>query len=284
MSGRTVRDLIAQATAGLAAAGVEDARSDAWLLLEAASGRGRASLMARAGETLPAPVPECFEHLIARRRAREPLAYILGQKEFWSLPFRLAGPVLVPRPDSETVVEAVLATLADRTAPLRVMDFGTGSGCLLLALLSQLPNARGIGVDLDPVAVRTAAANARDLGLAGRTLIVRGRWGEAISGAFDVLVSNPPYVTEDAYQKLAPEIRRFEPPAALLAGADGLDAYRALAPHLARLARPGAVLAAEHGEGQGQEVAAILAAAGLVPEEQKRDLAGIERVLRLTKK
>jgi release factor glutamine methyltransferase len=273
------RDLVAQIAARLGAAGIENARSEAWLLLAAATGRERAALIAGGPERLGAEQQARLGELIRRRRAREPVAYILGEKEFWSLRFEVGPGVLIPRPETETVVEAVLAGLPDRARALRLLDLGVGSGCLLLGLLSELPHATGLGVDDSAAALAVAGRNAGRLGLAGRADFRQGRWGEGLQEGFDVIVSNPPYVAEGEWDHLAPEIRGFEPRAALVAGPDGLAAYRALAPHCARLLARGGLCALEVGFGQGDAVAGLLDAQGLVVVERRRDLAGIERCL-----
>jgi release factor glutamine methyltransferase len=274
-----LRDLITRLAARLGEAGIEEARAEAWLLLAAATGRGRAALVAGSGDALDRVARARLDGMLARRLAREPMAYILGEKEFWSLPLAVAPGVLVPRPETETVVEAALGQIRDRTAPLRVLDLGTGSGCLLLALLSELPNASGIGIDASVTAHSVAEANAQRLGLAERARFVVADWGRELSGPFETIVSNPPYVREGDWAGLQPEIRDFESRAALLAGADGLDAYRALAPDCLRLLATDGALALEIGQGQGDAVTAILAAHGLQVVERRADLSGIERCL-----
>jgi release factor glutamine methyltransferase len=273
------RDLAAQIAARLGAAGIENARSEAWLLLAAATGRERAALIAGGPERLGAEQQARLGELIRRRRAREPVAYILGEKEFWSLRFEVGPGVLIPRPETETVVEAVLAGLPDRARALRLLDLGVGSGCLLLALLSELPRATGLGVDDSAAALAVAGRNAERLGLAARSSFRLGHWGGGVRERFDVIVSNPPYVAESEWDHLAPEIRGFEPRAALVAGPDGLAAYRALAPHCARLLARGGLCALEVGFGQGDALARMLAEQGLIAIERRRDLAGIERCL-----
>jgi len=277
--GPTARDLIAQLTERLAAAGIEAARREAWLLLAAATGRERASLMAGAGAALTAAEQARLERLLERRRAREPIAYILGEKEFWSLPFQVGSAVLIPRPETETVVEAVLAQVPDRRARVRILDLGTGSCCLLLALLSELPNATGLGTDVSAEALALAEVNAVRLGLAGRAELRASDWGSDIEPPFDLIVSNPPYISAAEWPKLQPEVRDFEPSAALLAGPDGLDAYRALAPECGRLLASDGCVALEIGQGQGDAVARLLARERLEVVERRRDLAGIERCL-----
>jgi release factor glutamine methyltransferase len=275
----TGRDLVKGLTERLAAAGIEAPRAEAWLLLAAVTGRSRAELMA--GARMPGSDAELarLDALAARRCRREPMAYVLGEKEFWSLTFRVGPAVLVPRPESETVVEAALGEFTDRVAPLRLLDLGTGSGCLLLALLSELPKATGIGVDTSRAALAVAEGNAADLGLGARASFAVADWGAPLEDPFDLIVTNPPYVREAEWTELAPEIRDFEPRAALVAGADGLDAYRTLAPHAARLLAEDGVMALEIGRGQGDAVAAILAKQHLEVHSRHADLAGIERCL-----
>src|SRR5918994_1331594 len=210
----TPRDLVTQVAARLAAAGIESARSEAWLLLAAATGRERAALLAGAPGMVTAEQQAHLAELVRRRLAREPVAYILGEKEFWSLRFEVGPAVLIPRPETETVVEAVLAQLPDRNRPLRLLDLGVGSGCLLLALLAELPHATGLGVDDSAAALAIAERNAERLGLAARADFRQGRWGAGLRERFDVIASNPPYVAERDWDALQPEIRRFEPKAA----------------------------------------------------------------------
>lgn len=274
-----LRALVRELSGRLATASIEAAPSEAWLLAAAATRRDRAELMAGMLDALSQNQAATLERLVGRRLRREPLAYILGEKEFWSLRFEVGPGVLIPRPDTETVVEAALDQVADPTAPLRVLDLGTGSGCLLLALLSELPNATGLGVDASPDAVAVAGRNAARLGFAARAAFRLGTWGQGLDGPFDLIVGNPPYITEDEWPSLEPEIRAFEPEAALLAGPDGLDAYRALAPDGARLLAPGGILALEIGLGQGDAVREILGRHGLVVIDRYQDLAGIERCL-----
>ena len=274
-----LRECIAEIAARLAAAGVENARGDAWLLLGAATGLERATLAAGALPTLGAEQETALEALVRRRQSREPIAYILGAKEFWSLGFDVDPAVLIPRPETETVVEAVLEQIGDKTAALRILDLGTGSGCLLLALLSELPCALGLGVDDSAAALAVARRNAERLGLAARAEFRQASWGAGLQERFALIVSNPPYVAEAEWARLQPEIRRFEPKAALVAGPDGLKAYRALAPDCARLLAADGLCALEIGLGQGDAVAALLAVHGLTVTARGRDLAGIERCL-----
>lgn len=263
----------------LAAAGVEDAPRDARLLLQAASGLSPATLVAFPERGLDAAVLARFQGLLERRERREPVAQILGVREFWSLRFRVTADTLDPRPDSETLVQAVLDRVPDRAAPSRLVDFGTGTGCLLLALLHELPNATGLGVDVSALALEVAAGNARDLGLEGRATFREANWDDGIVPPFDIVVSNPPYIEHAAIADLQPEVARFEPRLALDGGTDGLDAYRRLLPATARLLRSNGLAAFEVGAGQADSVAAIGAARGLRHIATLPDLVGIPRVV-----
>jgi len=207
------------------------------------------------------------------------MSSILGRREFWSLDFVVTPDTLAPRPDSETLIEAVLAALPDRSAPLSLVDFGTGTGCLLLTLLSELPNAEGIGIDISRPALAIAGGNAKRLGLADRCRFLCSDWSAALEGRFDLIISNPPYIPSGDIAGLEPEVARFEPLSALDGGADGLDAYRALAAQIPPLLKPGGIGAFEVGAGQAPQVAALLAEAGLTPRGIHRDLGGIERVV-----
>lgn len=279
--GSRVGELLNRATARLRAAGIDSARLDARLIIAAATGWSREELLLS-----PARVPDdaafaAISAMLDRRAAREPLAHILGTREFWSLALRVTPDVLTPRPDSETLVEAVAARFAAGRPGLRLLDLGTGSGCLLLALLRELPAATGVGVDRSAAALDVAATNARLLGMAGRTQFRLGDWGAGLDGRFDIIVSNPPYIPSADIAGLEPEVARFEPRAALDGGGDGLDAYRRLMPDIRRLLAPGGVAALEVGIGQADRVAALAAGNGLRPAGRRRDLAGIDRVVML---
>lgn len=275
-------EAIDAATKRLAAAGVDDARRDARILLAAAMKIDIGTLLARDDQEAPPDAAQRFEAMIQRREAREPVARILGRRGFWTLDLEVTRDTLDPRPDSETVIEAVLSRLADRSAPLKLLDLGTGSGCLLLALLSELPNAWGLGVDRSSGAAAAARANARANRLDTRTSIVVGDWATALAGAFDVIVSNPPYIERGAIAGLMPEVRQYDPVAALDGGLDGLDAYRAILADLPRLLAPGALVAFELGQGQDGPVGNLMRAAGLLSPVVRPDLAGIGRCIMAT--
>lgn len=278
-TGSTVGEILASAAACLRSAGIESARREARVLVAHGSGLGHAVLFGYPERTLPPDKIRDIDALIRRRTAGEPLSRIVGRREFWSLDFHLSPHTLDPRPDSETLVEAVLELLPDRDRPLRILDLGTGSGCLLLALLSELPQAFGIGVDASAGACVTAAKNARALKLAGRAAFVVADWATACSGGFDVVVSNPPYVLSSEIPRLAAEVREYDPHAALCGGEDGLAAYRAIVRDLPRLLRSEGFVAFEIGAGQHSGVAALLGEAGIPVVAVRRDLAGIERCL-----
>jgi len=270
---RTVRD-------ALAAAGTDSPDLDARLLIASVLGCDPAALVARGADPVAEEVAGRVQALMERRRAGEPVARILGRREFWSLDFTLAPETLVPRPDTETVVEAALAACPDRAAPLRVLDLGIGSGAILAAILSERPEAFGIGVDRAAGAARAARDNLERAGLAGRAAVMVGDWAAALRGGFDLVVSNPPYIPAGEIAALDTEVRRHDPMLALDGGADGLDAYRAIALALPRLLVPGGVAVLELGIGQEADVSALLGAAGLSCDSPaRRDLGGIPRAL-----
>jgi len=275
----TIGEALTRAATRLGEAGVERPQAEARILLEAASGRGRGQIIAFPEHVLTEAQWAAFEAQVGRRCAREPISRILGSREFWSLRFAVGPATLDPRPDSETLVSAVLARLPDREGEISLLDLGTGTGCLLLALLSELPRASGVGVDIDSSALETAKANAEALGLAARTSFQTGDWASGISAQFDVIVSNPPYIESAVIAGLAPEVAQYDPRAALDGGADGLSAYRALIPQAAARLNRGGLLALEIGEGQGAAVRAMAADAGFRDPVSADDLAGIERCL-----
>jgi release factor glutamine methyltransferase len=262
----------------LAAAGIPQARREARLLVAMATCLPQATLISDPDQDLTAASAQRLADLSRRREAHEPLSRILGWREFWSMRFDLGPDVFDPRPDSETLIEAALAWLeAERALPLRVLDLGTGSGCLLLALLSELPRAEGLGIDLSPGAARIALTNARNLGLAGRARFVAGDWGQAVKASFDIVLCNPPYVAERDFIGLAPEVANFDPKAALCGGVDGLDAYRALAGRLPALLAKGGRAFVELGAGQLDAASRLFEAGGLRVMASRVDLADIPR-------
>ena len=273
----SISEALRGAVARLTEAGIDGARLDARLLLGEALGRDSFWLFNHANDPLADEAEAAFAALLERRLARQPVSLILGRREFWSLDFTVTKDTLAPRPDSETLVEAVLAELPDRAVPLSLLDLGTGTGCLLLALLSELPAARGTGVDRDPDTLAVARDNADRLGFAGRTAFLHSDWWEKVTGRYDVILSNPPYIKSEDIAGLDPEVARFEPLGALDGGADGLDAYRLLAAAADKYLTEAGVIAFEVGAGQAPDVAALLEEAGFKVRAIRRDLAGIER-------
>ncbi len=262
----------------LEAAGVALPVFDARLLIEAGAGVRRLDILTDPHRALDDGQIGAIEALVARRVAREPISQILGRKGFRGFDLKVTRDVLSPRPETEHVVEAALSML-DLQAPATVLDLGVGSGAILLAILMERPHAIGVGVDKSPAALAVARENAEVLGLAPRVRLLEGDWGAGLDGAFDAIVSNPPYVRSGAIGLLEPEVHRYEPHLALDGGRDGLDAYRALAPQLRRLLRPGGGFALEVGEGQAEAVWAHVAAVGLEPDGVLDDLAGVPRVV-----
>ena len=273
----TIGSALDNGAAALAVAGFAEPRRHTRRLLAAALGRSAAEIFAHPEAALGPAQGARVAAMLGRIIAHEPLSRIIGKREFWGLEFMLSAETLDPRPESETVVEAVLARLPDRTRAYRFLDLGTGTGCLLLALLSEFPRSIGIGIDVATGAARAARRNAMLLGLGGRAHFVAGDWAQAIAGGFDAVVANPPYIPTPAIAELPPEVRNYDPRLALDGGADGLAAYRAIAVELLRLLLPGGLFAAEIGWGQAAPVAAILTQSGLAVVGFAPDLAGIVR-------
>lgn len=260
---------------------IDSADLDARLLIGAMLNLDLTGLISAAHRTLTADEAARLDAFAARRLAGEPVARIIGSKEFWGLPLQLSADTLVPRPDTETIVEAALEHLAGnlRRSPLRIADLGTGSGAIMLALLSELPDATGIATDISVAALQTARANAVALGLARRVTFVACDYAAALAGGLDLIVSNPPYIPSADIAGLDREVRLHDPMRALDGGPDGLDAYRVIAPVAAHLLVPGGLLVVEVGHDQSEAVAGLMAAAGLVPAPAKADLAGIRRAV-----
>ena len=245
-------------------------RLDAELLLAHALGISRAALLLDPDRA----VPLAFAALVERRAAHEPVAYLTGSRGFWSIDLTVGPGVLVPRADSETLIEAAVAHFAGSAGPGRVLDLGTGPGTLLFAALDQWPAATGLGIDASATALGYARDNAASLGMAARAALRRGDWAAGVDERFDLILANPPYIAADA--PLPAEVSAHEPAEALFAGVDGLDAYGAIAPQLARLLAPGGVACIEIGATQGAAVAALIAAEGL-NSTLRRDLGGRDR-------
>lgn len=275
-----VSHTLSNATQQLTAAGIASARLDAEILLAEAMGVSRQVVMLDRERPVEKDAERRFREFLHRRTAREPVSHITGEREFWSLTFAVGPDVLDPRPDSETLIEAALAVR--ETPPQRILDLGSGSGCLLIALLHEFPAARGIGLDLSPGAVDLAARNAARNGVGARAEFVEGNWDEAakadFGGPFDVIVANPPYIPDDELAGLAPELH-YEPPLALQGGADGLAHYRRILPLLPDCLDDGGCAIIELGDNQADAVAGLAEGAGLRRQDTRCDLAGIERCI-----
>jgi len=269
---RSATEVLREAAARLAQVS-DTPRLDAELLMAHALGVDRSALLLGRHDASPA-----FDALVARRLRHEPVAYITGTRAFWSIDLAVTPDVLIPRPDSETLIEAAVAYFGDR-GPATILDLGTGSGALLLAALTQWPLATGLGVDRSAAALTVARGNAERLDLTQRAQFVLGDWGTGIAGRFDLILCNPPYVEEDA--RLARNVRDYEPHSALFAGEDGLAAYQVLVPQLAGLLAPAGIACLEIGSTQAAAVSAL--ASGFIAEV-RRDLGGRDRcvVLRRT--
>jgi release factor glutamine methyltransferase len=282
-AGHTVETTRRALAAAFKAKGIDSAELDARMLVGAVLSLDLTALIAAAGRAVTEEQSRRLAEFARRRVAGEPVARILGVKEFWGLPFKLSAETLVPRADTETVVELALEIWRDGITPVRrpyIIDIGTGSGAILLALLSEIPQARGIGTDISAAALRIGKANARHLGFSERTGFIACNYGAALSGPFDLIVSNPPYIRSMEIASLSSEVRDHDPRAALDGGADGLDAYRAIIPEAARLLGPGGALIVEAGLGQSGLIQELMLAEGLTLDRPaKPDLAGILRAV-----
>ncbi|MDX2264926.1 MAG: peptide chain release factor N(5)-glutamine methyltransferase [Hyphomicrobiales bacterium] len=280
--GATVNEAVRGLTKRFAAAGLPTPALDARLIATHVLGVSRERLFLDAARTLETREADALQQAAMRRMAREPVSRITGVREFWGLPFKLAAATLDPRADSEAVVRAALNIVdatAGRQACVNILDVGTGTGCLLLALLHEAPNAVGVGCDASADALATARGNAEALGLAGRASFVLSHWLGGVDGVFDLVVSNPPYVETAEIARLEPEVAAHDPHLALDGGADGLEAYAAIVPALAGRLKTGGWALFEVGSGQARAVAEIMANHGFAEIAVTRDLNGVERVV-----
>lgn len=274
--GEAIRNLARR----LGAAGVATPMLDARLLAEAALNLSHAELILRETDVMAPDGMVRLEAMAARRLAREPVSRILGRREFHWLEFAINRYVLDPRPDSELLVDTVLAALGPGDgAGLRILDLGTGSGCLLISLLAVLPGARGLGVDISEEALACARGNAVRLGVGERAGFVRANWLSGLEGRFDVLVSNPPYIGTDELDRLQPEVARYDPVLALDGGVRGLEPYRAIMKEAGRVMTPGGLVFFEIGAGQGFDVRRLMRGSGVAAARIHADLAGLDRVV-----
>ncbi len=253
---------------------------DARLLAQKAFGLDALGLLAHEGDAASPESLQALDELAQRRLGGEPVARILGHQEFYGLDFALSPATLVPRPETEALVDLGIATLRERPAAT-FLDLGTGTGCIAIALLVHLPNAKGVAVDLSLEALQTAEGNAHRHKVDDRLELLRGSWFEPIPSGrrFDLILSNPPYIATSSIPELMPEVREHDPFIALDGGTDGLDAYRAIAKHAADYLAPGGLLAFEIGAGQAGALSALLLESGFADPQVERDLAGLERVV-----
>jgi release factor glutamine methyltransferase len=277
--GGSVGAFLCQAGQMLRSAAIESPRQEARLLLSHAMGCRPEDLLRDPRAPVPPEAADSFGAMLRRRLAREPMALILGHAGFWTLDLLVSPATLIPRADTESLIEAALDAFPDRTAVRRVLDLGTGTGALLLAALAEFPDALGVGVDLIPEAAALARKNALQTGLGTRALLLAGRWGSALSACFDLVLCNPPYIESAAIAGLMPEVARHEPASALDGGADGLDAYREVLDGLPALLAPGGVAVLELGQGQRAAVSALAHARGFGVHACREDLGGVERAL-----
>jgi release factor glutamine methyltransferase len=282
LAGQTIEAARRALAARLRQEGTDSAELDARMLIGAALGLDLTGLIAAGTRTIKPDEAASMEGFMRRRLAGEPVARILGVKEFWGLALQLSSATLVPRPDTETVVELALEIWRSEhhAEPQRIADIGTGSGAILLALLSEWREATGVGTDISPMALQTASDNARRLGFAPRAAFVTCNYAAALSGMFDLIVSNPPYIRSADIAELDRGVREYDPPRALDGGVDGLDAYRAIVPEASRLLAPGGTLIVEAGCGQSGPISQLMSASGLTSvRSPKADLSGVPRAI-----
>jgi release factor glutamine methyltransferase len=263
--------------------GITSAFLDAELLLAHALGVTREKIICYPELILSDEQITKFEELIQRRASREPMAHILGRREFWGRDFKVNKHTLDPRPDSETLIEGALDLYPDRNQNLRIIDFGTGTGCLLLTLLAEFQNANGLGVDISEDALVVAKENSCNLGLAKRSQFIVSRWGKEVQGKYDLIISNPPYIKSSDIEGLEPEVAEYEPKSALDGGISGLKCYEDLAPYIASIISDNGFAILEFGMGQDNDVKAILESVGLTFVAFRKDLAGIIRCVVMRK-
>lgn len=274
-----VGSCLAALTARFSQAGIDNPRLDARVLVGHVLGIDASMLFARSDMLLTDEQSARIEAFAQRRLAHEPVSRIVGTREFWSMSFDVAPDVLDPRADTETLVSAILGLRPAFPGPVRILDLGTGTGCILLAILSAWPEASGVGVDLSEKAVGVAAQNAARLDFSNRSAFRTGNWCDGITEKFDIIVSNPPYITTEDFSRLQPDVKNFDPPVALQGGSDGLMAYRALFPAARNVLKDGGKIGVEFGIGQKTAVARLAEENGFKIAAEYRDLAGIVRCI-----
>lgn len=277
----TVRHVLYSGVIALQRAQLATASLDARILLQHILGLSREALLADEERALSDSEYKAYQLLIEQRIGRKPVSQLIGRREFWGMAFGVTEDTLDPRPDSETLIEAVLSKFRNRSAPLRILDLGTGTGCLLLSLLSEYANATGVGADISEAALKVAQGNAKALGLETRAAFALSRWSETLrqEERFDIVISNPPYIPTGDIAFLEPEVSAHEPHLALDGGYDGLDCYRDIMPLLPRLLAEGGLAVLEIGMGQAREVEKIVAGCRLLVAGVMQDLGGIPRCI-----
>ncbi len=279
LAATTRRAALKEAVVLMKAAGLDTPVLDARLIVQHALRIGWDTLYLKEDCDLDGDERARLEAELSRRMAHEPVSRIVGRRHFWTLDLAVSPDTLDPRADTESVIEAAIAAFPDRSRVLRVLDLGTGTGAILLALLAEYPDSTGVGVDLSENALRTASLNAESHGLAERASFVTGNWTEGLSGSFDLIVSNPPYIASGDLPGLPREVREYDPSQALDGGQDGLDAYRALIPPIPNLLTPDGLFVLEVGAGQADAVCRIAKNHGLEQAARRLDLGGIERAI-----
>lgn len=271
-----IKKVLLHSTKHLQDVGIDSAQLDAKVLLKFVTGFSDVDLVLKADQILPEDQIAAYNFLIQRRAYFEPVAYIIGVKEFWGLPFNVTPATLIPRPESELFIEAALERF-DKNAPLKILDLGTGTGCLILTLLHEFKNAYGVGVDTSSEALSIASENARALGLQDRIEFIKSNWCDKVEGSFDLIVTNPPYIPED--EKLMKDVKDYEPDRALFGGKSGLSAYESLVPQLKRHTSEKTELFCEIGAGQLSQIGLILEKYNAHVLGVKRDMQAIERLI-----
>lgn len=278
----SVKDVLRHAVLELQRAHIETASMDARVLLQYVLHLTREELLLDNERELTSGQLETYTQLVEKRMSRQPVSQLTGKREFWGMCFKVTENTLDPRPDSETLIEAILAKLPNREAPLKVLDLGTGTGCLLLTVLSEYPNAQGTAVDICNDALAVAKQNARNLGLENRMQCINSCWGNDVQGQYDLIISNPPYIPSSVIPSLAPEVAQWEPKLALDGGPDGMNCYRAIAAQLPRMLAVNGLAVFEIGIGQAKELETILNSHDLKVAGTKDDMAYITRCVLVT--
>lgn len=279
----TIKRALAEAYTLLAATEINTCHLDARILLEYVTGQSREIIVGYPEKTISDEQWQQFFTLIERRVAREPIAHLIGKREFWGNEFKVTADTLDPRPDSETLIEQALRLFPDKNTPLNILDLGTGTGCLLLTLLKEFPCARGVGVDRSFSALKVARENSINLGLEKRAHFTLQCWAAGINDHFCLIISNPPYIRNADVELLQPEVSLYEPRIALEGGEDGLDCYRAIAPYITNLLADNGYAILEFGYGQETQLSTLLTEQYLQPVSYGADLAGITRCVVVSK-